>query len=83
MQQFLGWASVRGEGVMTMEHIFSFKEDKGEAEHRLRPTIRTDPESYKQFIKAMIANSRDYEGSVLATKRNVAQDYYITATCPA
>ena len=35
-----------------------------------------DPESYDQFIQAMINDSRDYEMSVLAGVRDTAQKYY-------
>ena len=35
-----------------------------------------DPETYKQFIQALITDSRDYENSVLAPKRDEAQKYY-------
>jgi hypothetical protein len=35
-----------------------------------------DPASYEQFIQALIRDSRDYEGSVLAGDRDTAQKYY-------
>jgi hypothetical protein len=35
-----------------------------------------DPETYRQFIHALITDSRDYENSVLAPKRDEAQKYY-------
>ena len=35
-----------------------------------------DPATYKQFIHALITDSRDYENSVLAPKRDEAQKYY-------
>jgi hypothetical protein len=35
-----------------------------------------DPATYEQFIQAMIRDSRDYEGSVLAPSRDTAQKYY-------
>jgi hypothetical protein len=35
-----------------------------------------DPDTYKQFIHALITDSRDYENSVLAPKRDEAQKYY-------
>ena len=35
-----------------------------------------DPGSYEQFIQALIRDSRDYEGSVLAPARDTAQKYY-------
>jgi hypothetical protein len=36
----------------------------------------SDPDSYEPFIQALIADSRDYEGSTLAAARNEAQLYY-------
>ena len=58
---------------MPIEQLFaSFKSD--------RPSTAAydphDPESYESFIHAMISDSRDYEGSVLAPDRNEAQAYY-------
>jgi hypothetical protein len=58
-----------------MERIFAnFKED--------RPSNATpgsydpgDPDSYENYIKAMISDSVDYEGSILAGDRNTAQEY--------
>jgi hypothetical protein len=35
-----------------------------------------DPNSYEQFIQALIADSRDYENSVLAPDRDTATKYY-------
>jgi hypothetical protein len=35
-----------------------------------------DPDSYEQFLNAMIKDARDYEGSVLAANRDYAQKYY-------
>ena len=35
-----------------------------------------DPATYEQFIQALIRDSRDYEGSVLAPARDQAQKYY-------
>ena len=35
-----------------------------------------DPETYSSYIQAMIRDSVDYEGSILAGERNVAQEYY-------
>ena len=60
---------------MALERIFaSFKEDKGGGSTAAYDP--TDPESYDQFIHAMITDSRDYEGSFLAGDRNQAQEYY-------
>lgn len=36
----------------------------------------SDPDNYEAYIAAMIRDSRDYEGSVLAPKRDYAQKYY-------
>ena len=35
-----------------------------------------DPDTYESFIHAIIKDSRDYEGSELAPKRDTAQKYY-------
>jgi hypothetical protein len=57
---------------VAIERLFTFKDDGG--------TPRTydpgDPDSYKQFIQALISDSVDYENSVLAGKRDEAQKYY-------
>ena len=55
-----------------LERIFTFKGDGG-TPNSYDPG---DPETYKQFIHAMITDSRDYENSVLAPKRDEAQKYY-------
>jgi hypothetical protein len=55
-----------------LERIFStFKE--GGPSDAYDPS---DPDSYETYIQALIADSRDYEGSVLAAARNQAQLYY-------
>lgn len=54
------------------ERIFTFKGDGG-TPNTYDPG---DPDTYKQFIHAMITDSRDYENSVLAPKRDEAQKYY-------
>ena len=60
---------------MAMERIFaSFKEDKGGGSTAAYDP--TDPDSYNEYIQAMITDSRDYEGSFLAGDRNKAQEYY-------
>lgn len=60
---------------MAMERIFaSFKEDKGGGSTAAYDP--TDPESYEEYIHAMIRDSRDYEGSFLAGDRNQSQEYY-------
>jgi hypothetical protein len=57
---------------MAMERIFAtFKE--GGPTDAYDPA---DPASYEAFIQALIRDSRDYEGSVLAPARDTAQKYY-------
>jgi hypothetical protein len=57
---------------MALERIFAtFKE--GGVYDAYDPA---DPETYEQFIQAMIRDSRDYEGSILAPARDEAQKYY-------
>ena len=59
-----------------MERIFAnFKEDRG-ASSTPGSYDPGDPETYSTYIKAMISDSVDYEGSVLAGERNIAQEYY-------
>ena len=59
-----------------MERIFAnFKEDRG-ANATPGSYDPGDPETYKNYIQAMISDSVDYEGSILAGERNVAQEYY-------
>jgi len=57
---------------MAIERLFTFKDGSG--------TPQTydpgDPDTYKYFIHALITDSRDYENSVLAPKRDEAQKYY-------
>ena len=36
----------------------------------------SDPESYENYIQAMISDSVDYESTVLAGRRDTAQNYY-------
>jgi hypothetical protein len=61
--------------MAAMERIFAtFKEDRLSANTAAYDP--QDPESYHQFIQAMITDARDYEGSVLAKDRNEAQLYY-------
>jgi len=55
-----------------VERIFTFKGDGG-TPNTYDPG---DPDTYRQFIHAMITDSRDYENSVLAPKRDEAQKYY-------
>ena len=57
-----------------MERIFaSFKDSGGSNTSSYSPD---DPDSYNQYIHAMITDSRDYEGSVLAGDRDYSQKYY-------
>ena len=57
-----------------MERIFaSFKDSGGGSTSAYDPS---DPDSYDSYIQAMIKDSRDYEGSVLAGDRDFAQKYY-------
>ena len=61
---------------MKLERIFAnFKEDRG-ANATPGSYDPGDPETYKNYIKAMISDSVDYEGSILAGERNQAQEYY-------
>jgi len=57
---------------MAIERLFTFKDGSG--------TPQTydpgDPDTYRYFIHALITDSRDYENSVLAPKRDEAQKYY-------
>lgn len=55
-----------------VERIFTFKGDGG-TPNTYDPG---DPDTYRQFIHAMITDSKDYENSVLAPKRDEAQKYY-------
>jgi hypothetical protein len=60
---------------MSMERIFaSFKEDRGGGDSGSYDP--SDPDSYDSYIHAMISDARDYEGTILAHKRNEAQSYY-------
>ena len=57
-----------------MERIFaSFKDSGGSNTSSYDPG---DPDSYEQYLHAMITDARDYEGSVLAAGRDYAQKYY-------
>jgi len=60
---------------VAIERLFTFKDGSSPSEtpNSYDPG---DPETYKQFIHAMITDSRDYENSVLAPKRDEAQKYY-------
>ena len=57
-----------------MERIFaSFKDSGGSNTSAYDPD---DPDSYEQYLHAMITDARDYEGSVLASGRDYAQKFY-------
>jgi hypothetical protein len=58
---------------MAIERLFTFKDGSSGT-----PTSYDagDPDSYRQFIHAMITDSKDYENSVLAPRRDEAQKYY-------
>jgi hypothetical protein len=59
---------------MALERLFAtFKEGGSQDEYWSDPG---NPENYKSFIQALIRDSRDYEGSVLAPARDEAQKYY-------
>jgi hypothetical protein len=59
---------------MALERIFaSFKEGGQPDAYFYDPT---DPKGYEAFVQALIRDSRDYEGSVLAPARDEAQKYY-------
>lgn len=55
-----------------LERIFSTSKESGAADSY----DPSDPDSYEPYIQTLIRDSRDYEGSVLAAKRNEAQLYY-------
>lgn len=58
---------------MAIERLFTFKDSSTGTPTSYDPG---DPDSYAQFIHALITDSRDYENSVLAPKRDEAQKYY-------
>lgn len=58
---------------MALERIFASFKEGGPIDGGYDPA---DPATYEQFIHAMIRDSRDYEGSVLAPARDTAQKYY-------
>ncbi|HEY1881358.1 MAG TPA: hypothetical protein VGG68_15635 [Caulobacteraceae bacterium] len=57
---------------MAIERLFTFK-DGSDTPTSYDPG---DPDTYTQFIHALITDARDYENSVLAPKRDEAQKYY-------
>ena len=58
---------------MALERLFTFKDGDNLTPQSYDPG---DPETYKQFVHALITDARDYENSVLAPKRDEAQKYY-------
>src|SRR5215475_5777048 len=59
---------------MAIERLFaSYKGDDGRARGGYDPE---DPDTYDNFIQAMIDDSIDYEQSSLANARDTAQRYY-------
>ena len=57
---------------MDIERIFTFK--GGETSPNSYDP--GDPQAYEYLVNALISDSRDYENSVLAPKRDEAQKYY-------
>ena len=58
------------------ERIFAHQKDDRGASATPGSYDPGDPETYAAYIQAMISDSVDYEGSVLAGERNTAQEYY-------
>ena len=58
---------------MALERIFATFKEGGPPQDAYDPA---DPASYEEYIQALIRDSRDYEGSVLAPARDEAQKYY-------
>jgi hypothetical protein len=58
---------------MPLERIFASLKEGGPPDGGYDPA---DPNSYAQYIDAIIRDSRDYEGSVLAPARDTSQKYY-------
>ena len=59
---------------MAVEKLFPhFKDQSGPKESAYDPQ---DPESYQNYLRAMMADARDYEQAFLAVDRNQAQLYY-------
>ena len=59
-----------------IERIFANFKSDGNANATPGSYDPSDPETYSSYIQAMISDSVDYEGSVLAGERNTAQEYY-------
>ena len=58
---------------MAIERLFAHFKEGGPPDGGYDPA---DPASYEQFVQAIIRDSRDYEGSVLAPARDTSQKYY-------
>ena len=58
---------------MPLERIFSSFKEGAPPDGGYDPA---DPQTYEQFVQAIIRDSRDYEGSVLAPARDLSQKYY-------
>ena len=58
---------------MPLERIFSSFKEGGPVDGGYDPA---DPSTYEQYVQAIIRDSRDYEGSVLAPARDTSQRYY-------
>ena len=58
---------------MPLERLFAHFKEGGPQDGGYDPA---DPASYEQYVQAIIRDSRDYEGSVLAPARDTSQKYY-------
>ena len=58
---------------MPLERIFAHFKEGAPPDGGYDPA---DPATYEQFVQAIIRDSRDYEGSVLAPARDTSQKYY-------
>ena len=58
---------------MAIEQLFTFKDTSNPNASSYDPG---DPDTYQQYIHALITDARDYENSVLAAKRDEYQKYY-------
>ena len=59
-----------------MERIFANFKSDGNANATPGSYDPGNPESYENYIQAMISDSVDYESTILAGERNEAQEYY-------
>ena len=58
---------------MPLERLFAHFKEGAPPDGGYDPA---DPATYEQFVQAIIRDSRDYEGSVLAPARDISQKYY-------